>query len=96
MPSFTHITAALALTGAAVANPIEKRDKFSVEQVARSTYMKIGPQQVVNTLRKFKKPVPQHLLDAVATYSVFADSAVGKYSYLLPVTTSSNHNNLLS
>jgi hypothetical protein len=42
MPSFTYFTAALAFAGLGVANPIEKRDAFSVEQVARGLHRKNG------------------------------------------------------
>lgn len=42
MPSFAVITAALALASSVAATPIEKRDAFSVEQVARGTYRKNG------------------------------------------------------
>jgi hypothetical protein len=42
MPSFTKLTAALALTSSVLATPVEKRNAFTVEQVARGTYRKNG------------------------------------------------------
>ncbi|OAL04992.1 acid protease [Phaeosphaeriaceae sp. SRC1lsM3a] len=101
MPSFTYLTAALALTGSVAATPVQKRDAFSVEQVARGTYRKIGPQQVAKTLRKFGKTVPDNILAAVDNAaSVQAASDTGtdpavpsdQYdsSYLSPVTVGSN------
>jgi hypothetical protein len=70
MPSFTRLAAALALSSAVIATPVqlEKRKEFTVEQVEKSQYLKIGPQQMIKTLRKFGKPVPQHLLAAVENY----------------------------
>ncbi|KAF2683636.1 acid protease [Lentithecium fluviatile CBS 122367] len=65
MPSFTSFTAALALTGAAIANPISLHKRsFSVEQVERTTFIKNGPAQVIKTLRKFGKTVPEHIQKA--------------------------------
>lgn len=61
MPSFTYLTAALALTSAVVATPVQKRDTFSVEQVKHSVHLKNGPAQVAKTLRKYGKVVPQHI-----------------------------------
>jgi aspergillopepsin I len=61
MPSFTYLTAALALTGAVVATPVQKRDAFSVEQVKHNIHLKNGPGQVAKTLRKYGKVVPQHI-----------------------------------
>lgn len=74
MPSFAHLTAALALAGSAVATPVQldKRATFSVQQVERTTYLKNGAEQKVKTLRKYGKPVPQSLLDAVENAAVFS------------------------
>jgi hypothetical protein len=102
MPSFTYLTAALALTGAVSATPVQKRDAFSVEQVPHKTFLKNGPAQVAKTLRKFGKPVPAHILAAAEDRaSVFTTDAVGDgsdpavpgdsydSSYLSPVTIGS-------
>lgn len=72
MPSFAHLTAALALAGSAVATPVqlEKRGAFSVHQVERALYLKNGAEQKVKTLRKYGKPVPQSLIDAVDNAAV--------------------------
>ncbi|KAL6705576.1 Aspartic protease snp2 [Coniothyrium glycines] len=66
MPSLTYLTAALAFTSTVVATPvqIEKRDKFTVQQVHRGTFLKNGALDKVKVLRKYGKPVPQHLQDA--------------------------------
>lgn len=61
MPSFTYLTAALALTSAVAANPVQKRDAFSVEQVKHAVHLKNGPAQVAKTMRKFGKVVPAHI-----------------------------------
>ncbi|KAH7406970.1 aspartic peptidase domain-containing protein [Phaeosphaeria sp. MPI-PUGE-AT-0046c] len=101
MPSFAYLTAALALTSSVAANPVQKRDAFSVEQVARGTYRKNGPQQVVKTLRKFGKTVPANLLAAAenaATVQIESDTGSDpavpsdQYdsSYLSPVTVGSS------
>jgi len=58
MPSFTYLAAALALTGAVVASPVEKRDAFEVKQVAHGLHRKNGPAQIAKTLRKYGKAVP--------------------------------------
>jgi hypothetical protein len=42
MPSFNYLTAALALTSSVVASLVEKRDAFSVQQVARGLHRKNG------------------------------------------------------
>ncbi|CAO2652602.1 Nn.00g008850.m01.CDS01 [Neocucurbitaria sp. VM-36] len=103
MPSFAHLTAALALTGTALATPVQinKRETFTVEQVQRGTYLKNGPEQKVKTLRKYGKPVPQSLLDAAENRAnVFTVTAVNgsapavpgdEYDslYLSPVTVGS-------
>jgi hypothetical protein len=101
MPSFTYLTAALVLAGSVVASPIEKRDTFSVEQVARGTFRKNGPAQMVKTFRKYGKPVPDHILAAAEnSATVSADANTGSdpavpsdeydSSYLSPVTVGSN------
>ncbi|CAI6336487.1 unnamed protein product [Periconia digitata] len=65
MPSFTAFTAALALVSSAVASPVELRKReFSIEQVARKTYLKNGPATVAKTYRKFGKAVPEYILKA--------------------------------
>ncbi|PSN75003.1 aspartic protease PEP1 [Corynespora cassiicola Philippines] len=77
MPSYTLLTAAVALAGAAVASPVDirKRETFSISQVARKTYLKNGPEQVAKTLRKFGKPVPDHILAAATNRAAAADLA---------------------
>ena len=65
MPTFTTLTAALALAGSAFASPVELRKReFSIEQVARKTYLKNGPATIAKTFRKFGKPVPEYILKA--------------------------------
>ena len=64
MPSFTYLTAALALATAVVATPVQKRDAFTVEQVKHSVHLKNGPAQVAKTLRKYGKVVPSHIKSA--------------------------------
>lgn len=68
MPSFASLTAALALAGAAVATPVElhKRKGFSITQVERDVFVRNGPLSVAKTLRKYGKPVPDHILKAAA------------------------------
>ncbi|KAI8932808.1 hypothetical protein NX059_010294 [Plenodomus lindquistii] len=73
MPSIVSLTAALALVGAVVASPVEKRSAFSVEQVKHTTFLKNGPAQKVKTLRKYGKPVPQSLLAAANSRAAVAD-----------------------
>jgi hypothetical protein len=65
MPSFASLTAALALSGAAVASPllVEKRG-FTVEQVERKVFIKNGPAEIIKTLRKFGKTIPEHIQKA--------------------------------
>lgn len=64
MPSFTYLTAALALTSAVAATPVQKRDAFTVEQVEHSVHLKNGPAQVAKTLRKYGQAVPSHIQKA--------------------------------
>lgn len=66
MPSFTYLTAALALASTVSATPVElhKRKAFTIEQVERKTFVKNGPVQVAKTLRKYGKAVPAHILKA--------------------------------
>lgn len=65
MPSFTTLTAALALAGSVVATPVDLRKReFSIEQVARKTYLKNGPATIAKTFRKFGKTVPEYILKA--------------------------------
>jgi hypothetical protein len=65
MPSFATLTAVLALTGAAIANPVSlNKRSFTVEQVERKTFLKNGPAQVIKTLRKFGKAIPDHIQKA--------------------------------
>jgi hypothetical protein len=61
MPSFTFLTVALALTGTAIANPIQKRDTFSIQQVEHSKFLKNGPGEIARTMRKYGKAVPEHI-----------------------------------
>jgi len=83
MPSLTYLAVALAASTAVVANPIqlEKRKAFTVQQVERATFIKNGPEQMIKTLRKYGKPVPQNLIDAAAAYksgeAVQADDSAG-------------------
>jgi len=101
MPSFTYLAAALALTGAVVASPVEKRDAFEVKQVAHGLHRKNGPAQIAKTLRKYGKAVPAHIQAAADNNAVVqaaadtgSDPAVpsDQYdsSYLSPVTVGSN------
>ena len=65
MPSFTALTAALALSGTVIANPVALNKRgFSVGQVERKVYIKNGPEQVIKTLRKFGKAIPERLQKA--------------------------------
>jgi len=65
MPSFATLTAALAFTGAAIANPVSLNKRgFTVDQVERKVYVKNGPAQFIKTLRKFGKPIPDSLQKA--------------------------------
>ena len=64
MPSFTSITAALALATTVISTPVDHRKGFSVEQVQRKVFAKNGPKTIVKTLRKYGKPVPEHILKA--------------------------------
>lgn len=66
MPSFTYLTAALALTSTVAANPVQKRDTFSVEQVQHGVQLKNGPAQIAKTLRKYGKVVPQNIQAAAS------------------------------
>jgi aspergillopepsin I len=104
MPSFTYLTAALALTSAVVATPVQKRDTFSVEQVKHSVHLKNGPAQVAKTLRKYGKVVPQHIQAAAdARANTVTAASTGEpanpsdeydSSYLSPVTIGSTTVNL--
>ncbi|KAH6644538.1 aspartic peptidase domain-containing protein [Boeremia exigua] len=67
MPSFTYLTAALALTSAVAANPVQKRDAFSLQQVKHNIHLKNGPGQIAKTLRKYGKAVPEHIQAAADT-----------------------------
>lgn len=102
MPSFSFLTAALAFSGAVIASPVEleKRKAFTVEQVQRRMYFKNGPAEIIKTLRKYGKSVPQHLIDAAESNSqVQAASSTGTVpatpndqydsAYLCPVTVGS-------
>lgn len=64
MPSIISLTAALALATTVVASPVERHQGFSVGQVQRKVFAKNGPKTIVKTLRKFGKPVPEHILKA--------------------------------
>ncbi|KAJ4347654.1 Aspartic protease snp2 [Ascochyta clinopodiicola] len=61
MPSIAYVTAALALISAVVATPIHKRNSFTVERVEHGLHLKNGPGQIVKTLRKYGKAVPEHI-----------------------------------
>ena len=85
MPSITYLTAALALTSAVVATPVQKRDVFSVEQVKHSVHLKNGPAQVAKTLRKYGKVVPEHIqaaADARANVCLHMGLAQLEYTFL--------------
>ncbi|EOA81136.1 uncharacterized protein SETTUDRAFT_24639 [Exserohilum turcica Et28A] len=95
---------ALAAASAVFASPVqlEKRDSFTIEQVQRGTYLKVGPEALIKALRKYKKPIPQSLRDAAANFrenQTLAAAAAGgsgsvtaspsdsyDRSYLCPVT----------
>lgn len=98
MPSFAHLTVALALIGTAVSapSPINKRSAFTVPQVAGPKIIKNGAGEVIRTLRKFGKPVPQSLLDAAArsSGSVTATPDSVDSRYLCPVTVGTTQLNL--
>ncbi|KAH8728184.1 aspartic peptidase domain-containing protein [Phaeosphaeriaceae sp. PMI808] len=105
MPSLFHLTTALALTTSVIATPVQlQKREFSVNQVAKGTFRKNGPQQTIKTLRKYGKPVPQSLIDAAANSEVFSISDQGSApatpgdsfdsSYLSPVTVGSKTLNL--
>ena len=70
MHSIATIAIALALGGAAIANPIDLRKrKFSVHQQEKYpgvVFARNGAQSRVNTLRKFGKAVPSNVLAAAA------------------------------
>ncbi|KAJ4339987.1 Aspartic protease snp2 [Didymella glomerata] len=102
MPSFTYLTAALALTSAVAATPVQKRDAFSVEQVQHSVHLKNGPAQIAKTLRKYGKAVPLHIQKAADARANAVDAAAASSgsepanpsdqydsSYLSPVTIGS-------
>lgn len=98
MPYLAHLTTALALTGAVIATPVqlEKRKAFTVQQVERSQYLKIGPEQMAKTLRKFGKTVPQLLIAAIDNYgssNVEAD-AVGDDSGSAPAVPGDQYDSL--
>lgn len=79
MPSLTYLAAALAASTAVLATPVtlDKRSTFTVEQVARSKHIKNGPEQMIKTLRKYGKPVPDQLLKAAADAKAsFADAGI--------------------
>ncbi|KAF1914641.1 aspartic peptidase domain-containing protein [Ampelomyces quisqualis] len=101
MPSFVFLTVALALAISVAATPVQKRDAFSVEQVARGTFRKNGPAQVAKTLRKYNKAVPANILAAAENNEAVSvqddtgsDPAVPSdhydSSYLSPVTVGNN------
>ncbi|KAJ8117162.1 hypothetical protein OPT61_g1587 [Boeremia exigua] len=106
MPSFTYLTAALALASAVAATPVQKRDAFSVQQVKHNIHLKNGPGQVAKTLRKYGKVVPQHIqaaadarantIAALATSGSEPANPSDEYdsSYLSPVTIGSTTVNL--
>ncbi|KAF9695362.1 hypothetical protein EKO04_006446 [Ascochyta lentis] len=106
MPSFTYLTAALALTSAVAATPVQKRDAFSVEQVKHKLQLKNGPAQIAKALRKHSKAVPEHIQSAADaranTVSVAATTGSEPanpsddydVSYLSPVTIGTTNVNL--
>lgn len=105
MPSLTYLTAALAFASTVVATPvsIDKREKFTVHQVQRGTFLKNGAADKVKTLLKYGKAVPKELQTAAdnranaATVSIESNTGSepanpsDQYdsSYLSPVTIGS-------
>jgi hypothetical protein len=71
----TYVTAALALANSVVSTPIERRDAFSVKQVAHGKYWKNGANEKIKVLRKYGKPVPQELIDTAAAASAQVEAA---------------------
>ncbi|RAR11873.1 acid protease [Stemphylium lycopersici] len=96
MPSFAHLTAALAFAGTVAANPIQlnKRSEFSVEQVPRSTYLKNGPEQKVKALRKHGKAVPDSLLKAAEERASNTVVAAAAESGSAPATPGDEYDSL--
>lgn len=70
MPSISSLTLALAASSAVMAVPVaqEKNKAFTVEQVQRGKYLKVGPEAVMKAYLKYNKPVPQKLKDAAASF----------------------------
>lgn len=96
MPSLASLTTALALSTAALATPVQlnKRATFSIEQVERTTVLKNGPQQMVKTLRKFGKHVPQNLLDAAAARENEATFSVADVNGSAPAVPADQYDSL--
>jgi hypothetical protein len=90
MPSFTYLTAALVLASSVAATPIEKRDAFSVEQVAHGTFRKNGPAQMIKTLRKYAENHAAVQAQAGTGSDPAVPSDSYDSSYLSPVTVGSN------
>lgn len=88
MPSFTTLTAALALTATVVASPVANRKAFTVQQVPHKTIVKNGPAALVKTVRKFGKTPSEALMKAAAVTGTVAanPSDSNDSSYLCPVT----------
>ncbi|KZM20428.1 Aspergillopepsin I [Ascochyta rabiei] len=105
MPSFTYLTAVLALTSAVAATPLQKRDTFSVEQVKHKLQLKNGPAQIAKALRKHNKAVPAHIQSAADARANTASAVISgsepanpnsdyDESYLSPVTVGTTNVNL--
>lgn len=110
MPSLAILILALASSSAVIASPVgvQKRAAFTVEQVQRGTYIKVGAEAMIKALHKYGKPIPQELKDAAANfhakYASSAEASSGSVSavpsdnidssYLCPVTVGGTTLNL--
>ena len=61
----------MGLLALASASPLQKRGVYKVERVANPNYTgRNGPRALLKTLRKYRMPVPAHLLDAVQAQEI--------------------------
>lgn len=89
MPSLASLTALVAAFGLVTASPValEKRKTFTLNQVAKNTYVKNGAASIAKTYEKFGKSVPANILAAAAQQgTVAANPEDEDVSYLCPVT----------